>query len=194
MQCACTTLPTVPCPDKPYFSTLSHKQHDFRKKRFTEHQKVCFGVCTIFPEIYLIISHYNSYLIISHFISLYLIISQHISLYLIISHYNSYLIISYYISLYLIISQHISLYLERTDNTTLPKHALNYKPRGEEIVDAPGKDDNASMPEQIKRPNAWRKMMMVMTMVYHILRSTERYVIKNVCVSLYKVSDILLRL
>jgi hypothetical protein len=31
----------------------------------------------------------------------------------------------------------------------------------EEIVDAPGKDGNASMPEQVKRPNPWRKMMMM---------------------------------
>jgi hypothetical protein len=30
---------------------------------------------------------------------------------------------------------------------------------GEEIVDAPGKDVNASMPEQVKRPNPWQKMM-----------------------------------
>jgi hypothetical protein len=35
------------------------------------------------------------------------------------------------------------------DNTKLPKHTLNYKPR-EEIVDAPGKDGNVSMPEQVK--------------------------------------------
>jgi hypothetical protein len=32
----------------------------------------------------------------------------------------------------------------------------------EEIVDAPGNDGNASMPEQIKRPNPWRKMMALM--------------------------------
>jgi hypothetical protein len=36
--------------------------------------------------------------------------------------------------------------------------ATNFE--GEEIVDAPGKDGNASMPEQVKRPNPWRKMMM----------------------------------
>jgi hypothetical protein len=29
-------------------------------------------------------------------------------------------------------------------------------------VDAPGKDGNASMPEQVKRPNSWRKMMIMM--------------------------------
>jgi hypothetical protein len=33
----------------------------------------------------------------------------------------------------------------------------------EEIVDVPGKDVNASMPEQVKRPNPYRKMMMMMT-------------------------------
>jgi hypothetical protein len=32
---------------------------------------------------------------------------------------------------------------------------------GEQIVDAPGKDDNASMPEQFRRPNPWRKMMLM---------------------------------
>jgi hypothetical protein len=31
----------------------------------------------------------------------------------------------------------------------------------EEIVDAPGKVGNTSMPEQLKGPNPWRKMMMM---------------------------------
>ena len=35
----------------------------------------------------------------------------------------------------------------------------------EEIVDAPGNDGNASIPEQVKRPNPWRKMMMMMMMM-----------------------------
>ena len=35
----------------------------------------------------------------------------------------------------------------------------------EEIVDAPGNDGNASMPEQVKRPNPWRKMKMMMMMM-----------------------------
>jgi hypothetical protein len=49
------------------------------------------------------------------------------------------------------------------DNTRLLKHPLNYKPReeGEEIVDTPRKDGNALMPKQVKRPNPWRKMMMM---------------------------------
>jgi len=32
----------------------------------------------------------------------------------------------------------------------------------EEIVDAPGNDGNASMPEQVNQPNPRRKMMMMM--------------------------------
>jgi len=35
----------------------------------------------------------------------------------------------------------------------------------EEIVDALGNDDNASKPEQVNRPNPWRKMMMMMMMI-----------------------------
>jgi hypothetical protein len=35
----------------------------------------------------------------------------------------------------------------------------------EEIVDAPGNDGNASMPEQVKRPNPWRKMMMMIVLL-----------------------------
>jgi len=34
-------------------------------------------------------------------------------------------------------------------------------PEDEEIVDAPGNYGKASMPEQVKRPNPWRKMMMM---------------------------------
>jgi len=32
----------------------------------------------------------------------------------------------------------------------------------EETVDRPGNDGNASMPEQVKRPNPWRKLVMMM--------------------------------
>jgi len=35
-------------------------------------------------------------------------------------------------------------------------------PGEEGIADAPGNDGNASMPEQVKRPNPWRKMVMKM--------------------------------
>jgi hypothetical protein len=34
---------------------------------------------------------------------------------------------------------------------------------GEEIVDTPGKDGNVLMPDQVKRPNPRRKMMMMIT-------------------------------
>ena len=33
----------------------------------------------------------------------------------------------------------------------------------EEIVDAPGNDDNTTMPEQVKQPNLWMMMMMIVT-------------------------------
>jgi hypothetical protein len=36
---------------------------------------------------------------------------------------------------------------------------------GEEIVDASGKGGDASMPEQVKRPNPWRKMMMMIDVI-----------------------------
>ena len=61
------------------------------------------------------------------------------------------------------------------DNTKLPKHAFNYDLEEEEIVDALGNDGNTSVPEQIKRPNPWRrrrrkkkkkKMMMMMHLFY----------------------------
>jgi hypothetical protein len=34
----------------------------------------------------------------------------------------------------------------------------------EEIVDAPGNDGNASMPEQVKRPNPWMMVIMMIMM------------------------------
>jgi hypothetical protein len=45
---------------------------------------------------------------------------------------------------------------------------------GEEIVDAPGKDVNMSMPEQIKRPNPWRKMMMMNSYSYGLSDCTGK--------------------
>ena len=51
-------------------------------------------------------------------------------------------------------------HLERMDNTRLPKHALNYKPRGRRDRGRPGNDGNASTPEQFRRPNPWRKTVM----------------------------------
>ena len=49
-------------------------------------------------------------------------------------------------------------HLERMDNTSPPKHVTTNLEE-EEIVDVLGNDGNASMPEQVKRPNPWRKMM-----------------------------------
>ena len=49
-------------------------------------------------------------------------------------------------------------HLERMDNTRLPKHALEE----EEIVDTSGNNGSVLMPEQVERPNSWRKIMMMM--------------------------------
>jgi hypothetical protein len=38
MQCECATLSSVAWPALQYFSTLSHKRHDFRGKIFIEHK------------------------------------------------------------------------------------------------------------------------------------------------------------
>jgi len=38
MQCACALLSPVACPALLYFSTLSHKRHDFRKKKVIEYK------------------------------------------------------------------------------------------------------------------------------------------------------------
>ena len=65
-------------------------------------------------------------------------------------------------------------YLERLDNTRLPKHAPTTNLEEEEIVGAIVNYGDASMPEQVKRPNTWKKkkkkkkkkkMMMMMMMI-----------------------------
>jgi hypothetical protein len=52
-------------------------------------------------------------------------------------------------------------HLERTDNTRLPKTPSTTNLEGEEIMDDPGKDGNESMSERVKRPNPWRKIIMM---------------------------------
>jgi hypothetical protein len=58
---------------------------------------------------------------------------------------------------------------ERTtpDSRNTPSTKKNL--REEEIIDAPENDGNASMPEQVKRPNPWRQMMMMMMMNFKAL-------------------------
>jgi hypothetical protein len=51
-------------------------------------------------------------------------------------------------------------HLERIDNTRLRNTPSTTNLEGEGIMDAPGKDGNASIPQQVKRPNPCRKMMM----------------------------------
>ena len=47
-------------------------------------------------------------------------------------------------------------HLERMDSSRNTPSTTNLEE--EEIVDAPGNDGNASMPEQVKRLNPWRKI------------------------------------
>ena len=42
MQCAYAILSSVTCPVLQYFSTFSHKRHDFRKKNKVTEHKMCF--------------------------------------------------------------------------------------------------------------------------------------------------------
>ena len=39
----------------------------------------------------------------------------------------------------------------------------------EEIVDAPGNDGNASIPEQVKRPNPWRDIIIINAVQYVLI-------------------------
>jgi hypothetical protein len=47
MRMRCIILPSVACPAVPYFSTLSHKRHDFRKT-LLEHKKCVLTLSTTF--------------------------------------------------------------------------------------------------------------------------------------------------
>ena len=43
----------VTCPDLPYFSTLFHKRHHFREKKFTEHKMCIVNFPTNLSEMFL---------------------------------------------------------------------------------------------------------------------------------------------
>jgi hypothetical protein len=56
-------------------------------------------------------------------------------------------------------------HLRRMDDTRLPKHALNYKPRGRRDRGRPRKRWHASMLEQVKRPNPWKIIIIIIIII-----------------------------
>jgi hypothetical protein len=50
----------------------------------------------------------------------------------------------------------------------------------EEIVEDPGNDGNASIPEQVKRPNPRRKMMMMMMIMMIIMERLKMWKSSNI--------------
>jgi len=63
-------------------------------------------------------------------------------------------------------------HLERLTTPDLRNTSSTTNLEEEKIVDAPRNDGNASMPEKFKRPNPWRKMMMMMMNPVHDLPSS----------------------
>ena len=64
MQYGCTILSSVACPALTYFSTLSHKQHDFRKQ-VTEYSMCVMIFSTNISETFLILRRLERDMIIS---------------------------------------------------------------------------------------------------------------------------------
>jgi hypothetical protein len=60
MQCACAILSSVAFPVLQYFSTLSHKRHDFQKK-VIGHRMCVLIVSTTISEIFLILRKTERY-------------------------------------------------------------------------------------------------------------------------------------
>jgi len=60
MQYARAILPSVACPALKYFSTLTHKRHDFRKKKLLN---VFFILSTTFSETFVILKKIERYMI-----------------------------------------------------------------------------------------------------------------------------------
>ena len=63
-----TILPSVACLAAPYISTLSHKRHDFEKKKKVFDLKMCASIWSkILSEIFLILRRIQRYIIKSVF-------------------------------------------------------------------------------------------------------------------------------
>jgi hypothetical protein len=50
VKCACAIFSSVTSPTVQYFSTLSHKRHDFRKKKVSDRKMCVLSFCTTFAR------------------------------------------------------------------------------------------------------------------------------------------------
>ena len=69
MQTACAILPSVACPAVRYFSTLSHRRHDFRKKDLLNIKCMFWFSVQILSETFLILSRTERDIIINMYCS-----------------------------------------------------------------------------------------------------------------------------
>jgi hypothetical protein len=63
MQCTCAILSFVARPALRYFPTLSHKRHNFRKKKLIEHKSASSFSLDHLSEIFLVIRRIERYII-----------------------------------------------------------------------------------------------------------------------------------
>jgi len=65
MQCACAILSSVACPALQYFSILSHKRYEVRKKKVVEHKMCVLTFSTALSETFLILKRIERDMIIN---------------------------------------------------------------------------------------------------------------------------------
>ena len=74
-----------------------------------------------------------------------------------------------------------------TDSQNTPSTT---NPEDEEIVDAPGKYGNTLMPEQVNRPNTWRKMIIIIIIIIIMNLLYAKYLVNWQGFQLYSMSEL----
>jgi hypothetical protein len=64
MQCPCAILSSAACPALQYFSTLSHKRHNFREKKVIENEMRVLIFSTAF-EAFFVLKRIELYIVIN---------------------------------------------------------------------------------------------------------------------------------